>query len=108
MRLIKPKTEKLLSFLLWSCEKLARPTFRNLTDSYEGWVYRNGFDRQLGELRRQKLLESRSGERHPSVAERVLRLSEAGRLHAWGGRDPEACWRRKWDGKWHLVLFDLP
>ena len=25
-----------------------------------------------------------------------------------GGRDPEAQWSRPWDGKWRLVLFDLP
>ena len=87
---------------------LARPTFRNLTESFEGWAYRNGFHRQLGELNRQKLLELRPGVSDPSLAGRVLRLTEAGRLRALGGRDPEICWRRKWDGRWHLVLFDLP
>ena len=25
-----------------------------------------------------------------------------------GGRDPEACWNRRWDGRWRLVLFDVP
>ncbi|NQU11857.1 hypothetical protein HQ590_13770, partial [bacterium] len=25
-----------------------------------------------------------------------------------GGRDPEARWNRNWDGRWRLVLFDLP
>jgi phenylacetic acid degradation operon negative regulatory protein len=38
----------------------------------------------------------------------MLRLTEAGRLHALGGRDPEASWRRSWDSRWRLVLFDLP
>src|SRR5919109_144093 len=57
---MKPKTEELLYFLLWACEMLARPTFRNLTESFESWAYRNGFDRQLAELERQKLLESRT------------------------------------------------
>jgi len=107
LQVIKPKTEELLYFLLWSCERLIRPTFRNLTESFEGWVYRNGFHRQLGELKRQKLLESRSCLSHPSPAERVLRLTEAARLHVLVGRDPEICWRRKWDARWHLVLFDL-
>ena len=98
----------MLYFLLWSCERLARPTFRNLTESFEGWAYRNGFHRQLAELNRQNLLELRPGVSDSSPAERVLRLTEGGRLRALGGRDPEICWRRKWDGRWHLVLFDLP
>ena len=38
---MKPQTEEFLNFLLWSVEMLARPTFRNLTDSYESWAYRN-------------------------------------------------------------------
>lgn len=27
---------------------------------------------------------------------------------ALGGMDPEAGWARKWDGRWRLVLFDIP
>jgi phenylacetic acid degradation operon negative regulatory protein len=103
---MKAKTEELLYLLLWTCDMLSRPTFRNLTDSFESWAYRNGFHRQLADLERQSLLESSDGGGGP--AERVRRLTEAGRLHALGGRDPEACWRRKWDGRWRLVLFDLP
>jgi phenylacetic acid degradation operon negative regulatory protein len=37
-----------------------------------------------------------------------MRLTEKGRLHALGGRDPETCWATPWDGKWRLVLFDIP
>ena len=44
---MKPKTEAFLNFLLWSADKLANPTFRNLTDSYESWAYRNGLLRQV-------------------------------------------------------------
>ena len=55
---MKAKTEELLYLLLWTCERLVRPTFRNLTDSFESWVYRNGFNRQLAELERRKLVES--------------------------------------------------
>ena len=29
---------------------LVRPTFRNLTDSYESWAYRNGLLRQVSML----------------------------------------------------------
>lgn len=40
--------------------------------------------------------------------DRVVRLTEAGRVAALGGLDPEENWRRKWDGRWRLVLFDIP
>jgi phenylacetic acid degradation operon negative regulatory protein len=40
--------------------------------------------------------------------EQLVRLTESGRLAALGGRDPEQCWRRPWDGRWRLVLFDVP
>ncbi len=35
---MQPKTEEFLNLLLWSADTLARPTFRNLTDSYESWA----------------------------------------------------------------------
>src|SRR5215510_6660165 len=105
---MKPKTEELLYFLLWSCELLMRPTFRNLTDSFEGWAYRNGFLQQLAALERLQLLESLPTNNSVGSADRILRLTEAGRLHALGGRDPESRWGRMWDGRWWLVLFDVP
>jgi phenylacetic acid degradation operon negative regulatory protein len=39
---------------------------------------------------------------------RFVRLTKAGRLAALGGRDPESEWGRSWDGKWRLIVFDLP
>jgi phenylacetic acid degradation operon negative regulatory protein len=101
---MKPKTEAFLNFLLWSADKLAFPTFRNLTDSYEGWVYRNGLLRQLAALEKQQLVE-----RDPaSSSDRMYRLTRRGRLLALGGRDPQVKWSRKWDGRWRLVVFDVP
>ena len=98
------KTEELLYLLLWTCETLSRPTFRNLTTSFEGWAYRNGFLRQLQRLEKQRLIE-----RSPSQSgDCWRRLTEAGRFRALDGRDPEACWSRGWDGRWRLVLFDVP
>ena len=50
-------------------------------------------------------------EPHPALATetaRIVRLTEAGRLAALGGRDPVARWRRPWDRRWRVVLFDLP
>jgi phenylacetic acid degradation operon negative regulatory protein len=98
------KTEELLCMLLWAGDMLARPTFRNLTDSFESWAYRNGFLRQLQRLEKQSWLESREA----GTKDRLYRLTEAGRLAALGGRDPEANWNRRWDRYWRLVLFDVP
>jgi len=101
---MKPKTEEFLNLLLWSAEMLLRPTFRNLTNSYESWAYRNGLLRQVATLEKQQLLE-----RDPAWCdERIYRLTRLGRLHALGGRDPQARWSRKWDGRWRLVIFDVP
>ena len=57
---VKPKTEELLYVLLWTCDRLARPTFRNLTDSFEGWAYNNGLKRQLDVLERMQLIEKKA------------------------------------------------
>jgi phenylacetic acid degradation operon negative regulatory protein len=101
---MQPKTEEFLNLLLWSSDLLARPTFRNLTDSYEGWAYRNGFMRQVATLERQQLLERDAS----APDDRLYRLTTQGRLHVLGGRDPEQRWARSWDGQWRLVLFDVP
>jgi DNA-binding transcriptional regulator PaaX len=98
------KTEELLSMLLWAGDMIARPTFRNLTDSFESWAYRNGFHRQLQRLEKQRWLESRES----GSQDRLYRLTESGRLLALGGRDPETHWNRRWDRYWRLVLFDVP
>lgn len=101
---MQPKTAELLNLLLWSADKLARPTFRNLTDSYESWAYRNGLLKQVGRLESQQLLERDAS----SPDDRIYRLTWKGRLHALGGRDPQTRWSREWDGCWRLVLFDVP
>jgi DNA-binding transcriptional regulator PaaX len=101
---LKPKTAEVLYLLLWSCQALSRPTWRNLTDSFENWVYRNGFHRQLERLEKLQLVQQKV--RNPD--ERVYRLTEAGRVWALGGRDPSLVWQRSWDGCWRMVLFDVP
>ena len=58
---MKAKTEELLYLLLWTADQLCRPTFRNLTDTFEQWAYRQGFHRQLWELERRQFLESQAG-----------------------------------------------
>ncbi len=101
---MKPKTEELLYFLLWSAEGLSRPSFQNLNDSFESWAYRHGLRRQVSRLEKQGLIERKSAE----PDDRVYRLTDLGRLHALGHRDPETRWSRPWDGRWRLVLYDLP
>jgi phenylacetic acid degradation operon negative regulatory protein len=101
---MNPKTEEFLNLLLWSADILARPTFRNLTGSYESWAYRNGLHKQISRLERQQFLERDAN----SPDDRLYRLTAQGRLHVLGGRDPEAQWARAWDGLWRLVLFDVP
>ena len=101
---MQARTKELLYLLQWTCETLSRPTWRNLTESFEGWAYRRGLLRQLQRLERQAFLE-----RSPSASgDRLYRLTDAGRLEALHGRDPEASWQRRWDGRWRMVLFDVP
>jgi phenylacetic acid degradation operon negative regulatory protein len=90
--------------LLWSADRLMRPTFRNLTDSYESWAYHQGLMRQVNALERQQFVERDAA----APADRVYRLTWQGRLHALGGRDPQVRWAREWDGRWRLVIFDIP
>jgi phenylacetic acid degradation operon negative regulatory protein len=101
---MQKKSEELLGMLLWTCDILSRPTWRNLTDSYESWMYRNGFYRQLLRLEQKALIDHLPG---PSGV-RLHCLTQSGRLRALGGRDPDACWNRRWDGRWRMVLFDVP
>jgi phenylacetic acid degradation operon negative regulatory protein len=99
------KTEEFLNLLLWSANRLAQPTFRNLTDSYESWAYYNGSLKQLSRLEQRQLIEHHTSAPHD---DRLYRLTAQGRLHVLGGRDPEERWARPWDGQWRMVLFDLP
>jgi phenylacetic acid degradation operon negative regulatory protein len=101
---MRPKAEEFLYFLLWSTDKLMRPTFHNLIGSYESWAYRNGLMFQLRRLEQRQLVER--DDRSPK--DRLYRLTAEGRLHALGGRDPQARWSLPWDGRWRMALFDVP
>ncbi len=101
---MQAKTEELLYYLLWFSDKLMSPTFRNLTDSFEMWAYRNGLLQRLRRLEAQQLVERMRG----PATKRIYRLSRKGRLHALGGRDPLASWDTSWDGGWRFVVFDIP
>ena len=81
-----------------------RPTFRNLTDSYESWAYRNGLLKRVQRLERQHWIERKAS----APRDRLYRLTAQARLHVLGGRDPQQRWARPWDGQWRMVLFDVP
>lgn len=100
---MRASTQLFLYHLLWSAERLSRPTFRNLTDSFEAWAYHSGLRHEIARLEKQKLIERKAGK-----LKRVFRLTEQGRLAALGGRDPGQQWARPWDKKWRLVSFDIP
>ncbi|MCC5841048.1 MAG: hypothetical protein JJT96_13105 [Opitutales bacterium] len=102
---MKAKTKLFLYQLLWTADTFAQPTYRNIFDSFEGWAYRKGLLWQIHRLEAEGFLES---EGRAFKRKRVVRLTEAGRRAALGGRDPEALWSGQWDRKWRLVLFDLP
>lgn len=102
---MKAKTELLLYMMSWNVEKVFSPTFRNLTESFEGWAYRNGLLDQIRRLEAKGYLEKKpeSGSREPFV-----RLTDAGFAVAMGGQNPEKLWCQKWHGTWKLFLFDMP
>lgn len=62
-------------------------------------------DRVLRKLEAEGLV-NRTGE--GPLDERLFRLTAAGRGALDGSVDPESLWKRSWDGKWRLVLFDVP
>jgi phenylacetic acid degradation operon negative regulatory protein len=96
--------EEFLYLMLWTSDMIFRPSWRNLTDSFEAWACRQRLMPRLLELERRKFLE-----RSPTSTDgRVLRLTDLGRLRALGGRDPEQQWTRGWDQRWRLVMFDVP
>ncbi len=99
------KTEMLLYHLMWLGGMAMRPSYRNLDQSFDEWAYRNGFQKRIHALEYRRFVESKVD---PRSNDRVWRVTEAGRLCAMGGRDPEACWSREWDGLWRMVIFDVP
>ena len=100
-----PRTELLLYQLAWTMDKLLRPTWRNLDSSLESWAYGNGLLRQIQRLEAQALIESR---RDAKSGKRLIRLTAKGMAAGRVGGDPEPRWHRAWDGKWRMILFDLP
>lgn len=101
---MKETTVQWLHTMLWTADCFMRPTFRNLTGTYKEWAYRNGLTPYWHRLEKQGWVERID----PNRSGQLYRLTEAGRVMALGGRDPEAWWGRPWDGVWRMVLFDVP
>jgi phenylacetic acid degradation operon negative regulatory protein len=100
---MKAKTELLLYQLLWLGDQLTRPTFRNLSASFETWAYSNRLQQTIRQLESKQLLETQG-----KSLDRVIRLTEKGRQLLSGARNPEAEWAKEWDGAWRMVIFDIP
>jgi hypothetical protein len=100
---VNRKTEEFLNFLLWGADVIMNPSYSNMTRSYDAWRYRNGFDQRVNALRKRGFLEPKRKRRGAGY-----RLTKTGRMHTLGGRDPNAQWSRKWDGRWRIVVFDVP
>ncbi|TSA35391.1 MAG: hypothetical protein D4R65_04430 [Verrucomicrobiaceae bacterium] len=100
---MKPATEEFLYALLWTMDVAARPTWRRLGESYEGWAYRHGLLRRIRQLEAQGVIEVKDA---PGEG-RAVRLTEAGMKIARRGVHPPALWAREWDGRWRIAFFDL-
>ena len=100
---MKPKTELFLYTLMWGLNIMARPTFRSMDQSFEGWAWRHGLLRRIHRLENEGLISL-----DESVGEKTITLTQKGKLLALGGLDPDALWNSKWDGKWRIITFDLP
>lgn len=104
---MRASTEEFLYELWFIAESTLRPSWRYLGSSdFEAWAWRKGLHRRLADLAKQKLIEDAGPRR--TTSERLVRLTAAGRCAALGGRDPEVEWARGWDGRWRMLLFDLP
>ena len=102
---MKARTELLLYQMSYALDRLSRPTWQNVDASFESWAYGNGLLRQIQRLQAGSYLEM---DRDEATGRRVIRLTEKGLAAGKAGRDPDQRWERPWDGKWRMVLFDLP
>jgi phenylacetic acid degradation operon negative regulatory protein len=102
---MRAKTELLLYRLSRMGEMMIRPSLRTMDSSFESWAYGNGLLRQIQRLEAQAYLESKID---PESGARLVRLTEKGAAVCHLDCDPEARWNREWDGRWRMVIFDVP
>jgi DNA-binding transcriptional regulator PaaX len=99
---LRSQAEDWLGVLLWGMGKMMSPTLPRIFETYDGWEYRTGRHR-WHRLEKAGLVEKRR-----ETDQLVYRLTTAGRLVAYGGRDAPQLWNRSWDRHWRLMVFDLP
>ena len=97
------KAEDWLPVLWRALDLLSRPTFNNFVQSFESWEHQVGLRPPLKQLQRARLIQ-----RNGPGNSRFLQITPAGKLAAMGGIDPVQRWNRKWDGRWRMLMFDLP
>jgi DNA-binding transcriptional regulator PaaX len=103
--MVKFSRTEVLTMLLYGIDMAMRPTMSNLFQGEDAWRHYSGLHRgQLAAMQADGLISS-EGKRGQSGW--AIRLTEAGRLSAIGGRDAPARWSREFDGEWNLLMFDL-
>ncbi|MGH8018850.1 MAG: hypothetical protein ACREIA_11240 [Opitutaceae bacterium] len=94
-----------LQLTLLASEVVVELSVRTLGKIWEHCHGGKRADRKLARMEKQGLVRLAPAQ---GGLVRIVRLTEAGRLSALGGRDPIRQWNRRWDGKWRVVLFDVP
>jgi phenylacetic acid degradation operon negative regulatory protein len=97
------KSNDWLAFLFYALDLIVSPTPKKILQTFGEWDYQNRLRPQLKRLERARIIE-RDGKGR-SVP---YRFTARGRLVAHGGVDPVERWQRSWDGRWRLLIFDLP
>jgi len=102
--IISSKTEFLLYCLFDTLDVLSRPTAAYYS------LYHDGPDLHWMSRKRGKYLVGRGlmATEMDAQRRRLYRLTNAGAICALGGRDPREGWESKWDGRWRLVIYDIP
>jgi DNA-binding transcriptional regulator PaaX len=93
------ESDELLDAIFWLADAMLCPTSMIAGSGGQGSYRRLA---QGGYLDRAEAGDSRDEARW------VWQLTDKGRMAAVGAHDPPSSWKRAWDGKWRMLLFDLP
>lgn len=94
-----------MQLVILAADAFAEVSLAAVEELWKRWLGPERFHRKLAQFEALGLVERPV---RAENVERIVRLTEQGRLAALGGRDPEMAWRRQWDGRWRLALFDIP
>jgi DNA-binding transcriptional regulator PaaX len=95
--------EDWLLILHYGLELILCPSPARILESFEAFEYRHRLRRQFRRLEESGLLE-RASRKGGST----LRLTREGTRRAHGDVVLTERWNRPWDGRWRMLLFDLP